>query len=76
MIVTFLALKITNKMPLQINKVPRINDKVRASFKKKQENSSPVTGTPNIDVEMKVLDKRLLAPFTAQKQNAVARGPR
>lgn len=35
----------------------------------------PVTGTPNIAVDMVLAAKRVLAKFTAQKQKAVAKGP-
>ena len=67
---------ITTKTPRLISTTPIIKVKPITSPKNSLENKRPKTGTPSIAVEIEVLDKYLLTPLTAQKQNAVASGPR
>jgi len=59
-----------------MNNVPNIKGSVNDLFKIYVENNNPVTGTISVAVDMHAPVSILLASFTAQKQKAVASGPR
>ncbi|GEN59973.1 hypothetical protein ANI02nite_18570 [Acetobacter nitrogenifigens DSM 23921 = NBRC 105050] len=55
--------------------VPPSKDGVSASPSIATDSAAPVSGTPSIAIDIVVAGSQVLAAFTAQKQNAVARGP-